>query len=1381
MMRPARTETDFREAGGASPVEEVINDRFRVVRYLGRGGMGDVCLVRDSLQGGCPLALKRLRRDKIEPRTVAILRSEFLALNSLSHPNLIRAFDFGVDRATGDLFFTEEFVDGRGWLEASRGTDLRTDAGLERLLSVLAHVLRALEFIHAHGLVHGDVKPENILVGPLDAAGGAARPGEAVKIIDFGLVRKQGAPREEKILGTPYYVPPETILGAPADSRSDLYALGAVLYHICVGRPPFVGDSNLAILRNHVEKAPPAPHEVARGLSPKLGDLILRLLEKKPEDRFDSALAVIEHVNGVFGAAIPLETPDTSQAYLEAGTVVGREAERVEIHKVFSLALGFDAVSLASVMDSPGQGGWASYAAEIEAASVASPPGRLLLIRGERGLGKRRVVRELKTIAETLGARFIAVDCAEHHESGAGGLESLLNQLTRFEWHEWTEGLPPRLQTAILLGGASEDVAESARREETRAALRELATALLESSLDQPSVLCFQDVHLACAVVADFVRELAGAAGGEPATHPRFLAIGTCPDRGAAGDGAFAKLCEEDWFRDRVLEVRLPRLTERSIVSFVESLLPGIELPAEFALRVLEESDGNPGVVAGILGHLLSQRNIRRRAHGWDLVGDLEDADFPGKSRGELGQRLSKLAPEALRLAKAFACLGDRGHLDLAARLAGLNPKNAVASLSALAAERIVQRVDDSYDRDVFGFVHSSWRAFVYRSMEEEERRGYHRAAGELLEKRGAGDRELARHFLAAWDAERGLRYGLAAARALRQGGTLPEAMHVYERVYAVALSAGAAVAAESARELARVRFELGDYRGVIDLSSSVPKDLGRADGEAALRVLGARAAARLGQAESCRLFLDGLDGRGASLESEAARLAAAEAHFLEDRFVEALRMCRRLLEGPEIADRALRFWLHALAAETCWALEDRDEAARHCQLALRSLDPEAESEGMARALFWRGKYYVCRSQLEKAKKQFKLSLLISGRCGAAGLRADSLYELGAIQHRQGRDDEAIVTLEEALKAYRQQGYRSRRRWSAALLADAHRRAGDRAQCGELLREAFSDGSDPTAGPLAVASLVTVAALARDAGDFSKAREYLRKAETSMRGVGDAARAFLAAKLLECEMSFEAGDLHGALETAAQGLLRSREIDDVDFEAQFLVLRAKLFDRLGADARAKRSLIAAFDLAETHDLALTRSRGLLVQARMLARLGDASGAHRLFDEAKALLSRVGSRRTLMELQHEHGIVCVAEGKHEDAYLQLEEGLHAATTLERAYETCLFHFAMGRLEFAIDPSSPARALHHFFQAARTAMQGGYRDVLWRVQLQTREVFRRAEWEEKAEVQSEAARKTLEIVLGSVPPEFRASFLETASREEGADVAALIGVESLADAS
>ncbi|MGQ9588723.1 MAG: serine/threonine-protein kinase [Planctomycetota bacterium] len=1380
-MRPARTETDLREAESASQVEEVVNDRFRVVRYLGRGGMGDVCLVRDSLQGGRALALKRLRRDKIEPRTVAILRSEYLALNSLSHPNLIRAFDFGVDRATGDLFFTEEFVDGRSWLEASRGVDLRTDAGLERLLGVLAQVLRALEFIHAHGLVHGDVKPENILVGPSGPAGGAARLSEAVKIIDFGLVRKQGAPREEKILGTPYYVPPETILGAPADSRSDLYSLGAVLYHICVGRPPFTGDSNLAILRNHIEKAPPAPHEAARGLSPKLGELILRLLEKKPEDRFDSALGVIEHVNGVFGAAIPLETPETAQAYLEAGTVAGREGERVEIHKVFSLALGFDAVSLASVMDSPGQGGWASYAAEIEAASAALPPGRLLLIRGERGLGKRRVVGELKTIAETLGARFLPVDCSEHHESHAGGLESLLNQLTRFEWHEWKDGLPPRLQTALLLGGASEDAGEPGRREETRAALRELAAALLESSQDQPNVLCFQDVHLACGVVADFVRELAGTAGGEPGSHRRFLAIGTCPDRGAAGEGAFAKLCEEDWFRDRVLEVRLPRLTERSIVSFVESLLPRIELPAEFALRVLEESDGIPGVVVGILGHFLRQRNIRRRVNGWDLVGDFEDADFPGKSRGELGQRLSNLVPEALRLAKAFACLGERGYLDLAARLAGLNPRDAVASLSALAAERIVQRLDDAYDRDVFGFVHSSCRAFVYRSMEEEERRGYHRAAGELLEKRGAGDRELARHFLAAWEAERGLRYGLAAARALRQGGTLPDAVNVYERVYAVALSAGAAVAAEAARELARLRFEVGDYRGVLELCSSAPRDLGRANGEAALLVLGARAAARLGQAESCRLFLEGLEGRGAAPRSGAARLAAAEAHFLEDRFVEALRECRGLLEGPEIADRGLRLWLHALAAETCSALEHREEAARHCQLVLRSLDAEAESEGMARALFWRGKYYVCRGQFEKAKKQFKLSLLLSGRCGALGLRADSLYELGAVQHRQGWDDEAVVALEEALKAYRQQGYRSRRRWSAVLLADAHRRAGARAQCGQLIREAFLDASDPTAGPLAAASLVTVAALARDAGDFPKARECLRKAEASRRWVTDAANVFLAADLLECEMAFEAGDLRGALETAAHGLLRSREVDDVDFEAQFLVLRAKLFDRLGADARAKRSLIAAFDLADTHDLALTRSRGLLVQARMLARLGDASGAQRLFDEAKGLLARVGSRRALMELQHEHGMVCLAEGKHEDAYLQLEEGLHAATTLERAYETCLFHFAMGRLEFAIDPSSPARSLHHLIEAARLAMKGGYRDVLWRVQLQTREVFRRAEWQEKAEVQSRAARKTLEMVLGSVPSEFRETFLETARREERADIAELIAVESQAGGS
>ena len=223
--------------------------------------MGTVYLVSDLRDGDRPLALKCIRSDKLDARTLAILRNEFLALSALPHPNLARVFEFGIDSLTSDYFFTSELVDGVDWLKACQSLNLSLRPQLEDFLEVLAQVLRALEFIHGRGMVHGDMKPENVLVRREVVRRGAGT-GTALlaKIIDFGLAKREKAHGGKKILGTPYYVAPETILGTPIDRRADLYSLGVLLYHVVTGSPPLRGSTNLAILKGHVEETPKPPH-----------------------------------------------------------------------------------------------------------------------------------------------------------------------------------------------------------------------------------------------------------------------------------------------------------------------------------------------------------------------------------------------------------------------------------------------------------------------------------------------------------------------------------------------------------------------------------------------------------------------------------------------------------------------------------------------------------------------------------------------------------------------------------------------------------------------------------------------------------------------------------------------------------------------------------------------------------------------------------------------------------------------------------------------------------------------------------------------------------------------------------------------------------------
>jgi serine/threonine-protein kinase len=303
-----------------------IDKRYRVIRRLGQGGMGSVYLVADRRRDDELLALKTVPREDLDGRSLAVLRNEFLSLSTVRHPNVVEVYDFGVDRETSDLFFTFEFIEGCSWLAAANQLDINIAEGLDTFLDVLCQVLRALEFVHSRGMVHADIKPDNILVSGIHQDGTVSTDPPKAKLIDFGLAKQENSQGGEKILGTPYYVAPETILGARADRRTDLYSLGVVLYHLLTGCVPFTGDSNLTILKSHVEKDPVDPRELNPRLPPGLCAIVLRLLRKRPEDRVQSAVVVIDEINRSLGKRFSLETSETLNCYLEAWA--GRRTSR---------------------------------------------------------------------------------------------------------------------------------------------------------------------------------------------------------------------------------------------------------------------------------------------------------------------------------------------------------------------------------------------------------------------------------------------------------------------------------------------------------------------------------------------------------------------------------------------------------------------------------------------------------------------------------------------------------------------------------------------------------------------------------------------------------------------------------------------------------------------------------------------------------------------------------------------------------------------------------------------------------------------------------------------------------------------------------------------
>ena len=340
----------------------IIENRYQIIEFIGMGGMGSVYRAHDRLMDST-VAIKKVTVPSEQLITNSVsdptkqshlaLANEFRALASLRHPHIISVLDYGFD-SDRSPFFTMELLE-----DAHPITEIASTVSTDVKLKLIIQMLQALSYLHRRGILHRDLKPDNILVTKDED------DLHHIKVVDFGLaVAHNYDSQSESIIGTLAYVAPEVLRSESASKASDLYALGMIMYEILADQYPF----NISALTELIESILYfRPRMTVPGIDRSMGSILKKLLQKSPEQRYQTAEEVIRAIADTTEVTLTVESMAVRESFLQSSQFVGREADFEQLQE--------------ALLD------------------AKQKQGSLLMVKGEAGVGKSRLLDELRTLA----------------------------------------------------------------------------------------------------------------------------------------------------------------------------------------------------------------------------------------------------------------------------------------------------------------------------------------------------------------------------------------------------------------------------------------------------------------------------------------------------------------------------------------------------------------------------------------------------------------------------------------------------------------------------------------------------------------------------------------------------------------------------------------------------------------------------------------------------------------------------------------------------------------------------------------------------------------------------------------------------------------------
>ena len=680
------------------------------------------------------IAIKVMVEPGMEEECRIRIMGEAHAIAQLSHPNIITIYDVGEHQQAP--YIVMEYIEGVNLYQ-------NPPKDLQRILMVCKQICAALAHAHEHGIIHRDLKPENVIL----------TPDGTVKLMDFGLARpiSSRVTKEGTITGSVFYLPPEQAQKQTIDPRSDLYSLGVMLYELTTGELPFIADDPLSVVSQHIH-APVVPPKAKNGhIPPALQTLILDLLRKDPDERPSSARVIIERLSTPDILDLTSQSTEKTSALdrIVRGRLVGRKQELQQARRLWMQAM--------------------------------AGHGQMLLISGEAGVGKTRLMQEIVTHAKVSGGQAYIGESQEEGNAPYAAVAQTIRRALRTQ-QDTELDLPklvlPELMTIVPdLQIRYPDLSPNPTLEphaEQRRLLECIITFFSTICRVKPLLLVLEDIHWADSGTLALLEFMARRCPEHP-----VLLLCTYRDIPLDEESPLQQTLYEFERRKQGTHLKLERLDIQETHDMLANIFTEHITP-DFLDGIFSQSEGNPFYIEEICKALIDSGQLSFDGERWHRPPDMADMVIPQSIMVAVQSRVKKLNEPTQEILRNAAVIGREFSFELLQKVSTIPESDLIDCLEAALQSHLVEELKNEDDQK-FSFTHALIPTTLRESMSGIRQAMIHRKVAETLEEfMPEAYQRLAHHWGESGNPQKRLDYTIKAAIQAKKAYANEDAIRLF-------------------------------------------------------------------------------------------------------------------------------------------------------------------------------------------------------------------------------------------------------------------------------------------------------------------------------------------------------------------------------------------------------------------------------------------------------------------------------------------------------------------------------------------------------------------------------------------------------------------------